>query len=652
MKRCLNCMEVYDEQYEICPYCGFKRGTPPKVASHLMPGTIIAGRYIIGTVIGYGGFGVTYLAWDEELGIKIAIKEYYPNGLVNRVPGTKEVIVLGGNKKDQYILGLQRFLEEARTVAKFANVPNIVHVYNFLEENNTAYIMMEYLEGVTLKDYLMQFEDQRMAVDDAVSVTLEVGKALREIHKAKIVHRDISPDNIYLCTDGKIKVLDFGAARLSAGEVSQTLSIVLKPGYAPPEQYRKKSKQGPRTDVYALSATLYKAVTGKLPPEALDRLVEDTIVKPSEINPEVPQWLDTVILTGMAKNAEVRFASADKLIEALQQGKRVSLPEKKIKKKRTIRAVSAIAIALIVGIAGYKYFGMYSDISGEGVPDGEITMLVPVASAEDENRYKEFKEGFETKFSGKKLNVQFVDAGSYGQTLNESITSESAPDLFAGNYLSSENQGKKQEVKSLLKDLNLRTLYLYKENKETIEKAGAVPLGADAYVLYENTYLTGSDEGSFVKTGGADINSQPADSKLFDGSITAASSGIFEEISGRESAKAEFLEEKLTYYIGSIKEKQEIQKALSGYVETTAITDDGKAKGNFCHWWSVNSDSEKGKKKIAELALKYALSEEGQNILCVRNQGMIPVNKKAFSLFKEINKSLAFIEPEKIEVTG
>ena len=238
MARCLNCMEVYDDRYDICPYCGFQVGTPPKVASHLVPGTVLENRYIIGTVIGYGGFGVTYMAWDEDLGIKIAIKEYYPNGLVNRVPGTADVLVLGGEKKTQYDAGLQRFLQEARTMARFSKEPNIVYVYGFLEANNTAYIIMELLEGTDLKTYVTQFPDQKMPIDDALHVVNEVGKALVAIHKGKVVHRDISPDNIFLCQDGRVKLLDFGAARLSTGEKTQTLSVVLKPGYAPPEQYR------------------------------------------------------------------------------------------------------------------------------------------------------------------------------------------------------------------------------------------------------------------------------------------------------------------------------------------------------------------------------------------------------------------------------
>ena len=398
MARCLNCMEVYDDRYDICPYCGFQVGTPPKVASHLVPGTVLENRYIIGTVIGYGGFGVTYMAWDEDLGIKIAIKEYYPNGLVNRVPGTADVLVLGGEKKTQYDAGLQRFLQEARTMARFSKEPNIVYVYGFLEANNTAYIIMELLEGTDLKTYVTQFPDQKMPIDDALHVVNEVGKALVAIHKGKVVHRDISPDNIFLCQDGRVKLLDFGAARLSTGEKTQTLSVVLKPGYAPPEQYRSKSRQGPRTDVYALAATLYKLITGKLPVESMDRVVEDTLEKPSVYNADIPPWLDSVIMTGMAKNAEVRFSGVGKFLEALNHEKTVKSPDQKIKLRRWSRAVSIIVVALIIGFASYQYFGMYSDISGEGVPNGKITAWIPVGSEVDENRYKELEESFEKKF--------------------------------------------------------------------------------------------------------------------------------------------------------------------------------------------------------------------------------------------------------------
>ena len=653
MIRCLNCMEVYDEQYEVCPYCGYVRGTPPKVASHLAPGTVIAQRYIIGTMVNYGGFGIVYRAWDEELGIMVAVKEHYPSGLVNRVPGTREVVIMEGERRQQYFASLSRFLDEARTMAKFSSLPNAVKVYQFLEENNTAYMVMEYLSGMGLDEYLRQFENGRLNIDEAVSIITDVGKTLSAMHKEKIIHRDISPDNIFLCADGKVKLLDFGAARLSSGEKTQTLSVVLKPSYAAPEQYRKRSRQGPRTDIYVLGATLYKMVTGQLPTEALDRQVEDTLKKPSEINPEIPQWMDTVILTAMALNQEVRFPSVEKFTEALNREKTVKLPQKRIKIRRITRTASIICIAVIVGIVGYKYFGMYNDISGEGIPDGEITMMVPVSSEQDKNRFNEFKERFEKKFSGKVINMEFIDQSEYEDTLNKAVKSEDSPEIFAGKYLSKENQAIKYDVKHILKDMKLSSLYLYSDYKENIETDNVMPVGFDIYVLYENTYLSRSDKvASFVEEGGVDVLTEPGESPIFDKNQTASRTDCFEGVNITAKARETFLNEKSPYYIGLVSEKNLIQQKLSGYSDVTSIQEDGKNHGMFLCGLSVNANAEKKEKQISSLAIRYALSEEGQDVLCVQNPGMLPLNKKTFSTFIDINESLAFIKPEKTVIEG
>jgi len=149
-RRCLNCMKEFtipsdgEKKLYMCPHCRHTEGTPPKEIYHLYPGTILSGRYIIGTVLGFGGFGVTYKAWDNTLGTVVAVKEYYPTGLVQRVPGQKAVIVYEGSRRTEYYTGLNRFLDEARNMAKFSDNPNIVHVENFFEENETAYIVMEY----------------------------------------------------------------------------------------------------------------------------------------------------------------------------------------------------------------------------------------------------------------------------------------------------------------------------------------------------------------------------------------------------------------------------------------------------------------------------------------------------------------------------
>ena len=641
-------MEIYDEAYDICPYCGYQRGTPPKVASHLIPGTVIANRYIIGTVINNGGFGIIYNAWDNDLGIRIAIKEYYPNGLVNRAPGTSKVIALGGEKKEQYELGIKRFLQEARIMAKFNKEPNIVYVYTFLEENNTAYIVMEYLDGVDLNGYVSQFQGNKMPVEDAINIISEVGKVLGVMHKDKIIHRDISPDNIHLCRDGKIKLLDLGAARLSSGEETQTLSVVLKPGYAPPEQYRGKSRQGPRTDIYALAATLYKLITGVKPLDSLDRNIEDTLQKPSEFNPEIPQWLDTVIMTGMALNAEVRFPSVSKFVEALHHEKTVALPAQRIKRRRLTRSISVIAVALIISIIGYVYFGMYSDISGDGVPDGEIDMWICVESDEDENRYKELDYEFEKKFKGKTVDIKYIDKSEYGEAIRTAVAEKNAPNIFWGNYITDPEE--KVSLNDVYNDIPLRHTYLLKDNEKNLKANKQLPMGFTTLVLYENTYLSHSAEKSYIEENGAEVTKENPKGDLFDPKYTKTSNQVFDDIYYSDRALDEFLDEKITFYIGDVIEKSKIQKKLSGYSDVTSITQDGNSYGKFSNQLSIWAGSDKQEQKIAKLLLKYSLSEEGQNILGVRNQGLLPLNKKAFATFTDINTSLSFIKPNDIEI--
>ena len=148
--RCLNCMKEYEEG-NVCPFCGFEEGTPPKEIYHLYPGVVLADRYIIGTVVASGGFGVLYRAWDQKLEIMVAVKEYFPSSYVNRNPGEKEIFVYTSKQQGQFQAGLEGFLEEAKSTAKFSSCPNIVNVYDYFKENGTAYMVMEYMEGITLK---------------------------------------------------------------------------------------------------------------------------------------------------------------------------------------------------------------------------------------------------------------------------------------------------------------------------------------------------------------------------------------------------------------------------------------------------------------------------------------------------------------------
>ena len=285
----------------------------------LRKGTRLIGRYTIEGVLGQGGFGITYLGIDELHEKKVAIKEFFPQGIVTRnIEYQDTVTVTFVGEKDNYEKGKERFLKEARTMAKFSKDKGIVKALDFFEINNTAYIVMEYLEGVTLKQYLR--ENKRIDAEDLVELLVPLIEALDEIHSQGLIHRDISPDNIMVLPDGRIKLMDFGAARDYTEFGEKSLSIVLKPGYAPPEQYQTHGVQGPWTDIYALCATMYKCITGENPPDAIDRLVDDHLKKISAFGIPVLPQIEEAIIKGMSVAANDRYQNVGDFCEDLYGG--------------------------------------------------------------------------------------------------------------------------------------------------------------------------------------------------------------------------------------------------------------------------------------------------------------------------------------------
>ena len=313
MQICLNCLNTYEEGVKVCPHCGLGNWKYQAAEKTLELGTMLKSRYKIGTVIGDGGFGITYRAVDMNTGKGVAVKEFYPREVVARSSMDHTTVKLvNRDNTAQFQKGLNSFLEEANGLARFNNTDKIVNVYDFFEQNGTAYIVMEYLRGKPLSRYAKD-HGGKISVSAAINVIMKMCEALSYVHGAGMVHRDISPDNIFVEKTGKIKLIDFGAARESYGNEEKTLSIVLKPNYAPPEQFRKKSRQGPWTDVYALGATVYKLLTGRTPDQAIDRIMEDEMQVPSRYNPEVPLFLDRIVMKMMAPKIEDRFQNCDEV---------------------------------------------------------------------------------------------------------------------------------------------------------------------------------------------------------------------------------------------------------------------------------------------------------------------------------------------------
>lgn len=302
---CMGCMR--SKLAPDCPFCGWRESAAPPTEPYLPPRTLLNSRYLIGRVLGHGGFGITYLGWDTTLNIKIAVKEYFPTGLMARVPGQTAVSAYSGARGESYQAGLARFLEEARELARFDDQANIVGVRDFFAANGTAYMVMQCLVGCTLKDYLSEQPGQRLAYALALRILLPVLDALDSVHAAGLIHRDISPDNIYLTSQGQVKILDFGAARQTLPGQEQSLSVILKPGYAPFEQYQSRGEQGAWTDVYATAATLYRMLTGVTPPDSIDRLAAEKLQLPSALGADVSPQAEDVLLHALSIRAEERI---------------------------------------------------------------------------------------------------------------------------------------------------------------------------------------------------------------------------------------------------------------------------------------------------------------------------------------------------------
>ena len=280
----------------------------------LNEGTVLNDRYVIERVLGNGGFGITYLGHDEKLDMQVAVKEYFPNGLSTRNTQVTPQIIPNQADETLYEQGKSRFLKEARILAKLSDEEGIVGVHDFFEENNTCYIVMEYIQGISLSEYLRQ--NGPVSVEKMLELLTPVMHSLTNVHKAGLVHRDISPGNIMITEKGQVKLLDFGAARDISKETDETATVITKKGFAPFEQYSRKGELGPWTDVYGLAATMYYCITGHIPNAAIERVISDDLENPSALGFKIKAYQEKALLRGLALFKNDRFQSVEELYHA------------------------------------------------------------------------------------------------------------------------------------------------------------------------------------------------------------------------------------------------------------------------------------------------------------------------------------------------
>lgn len=313
MMYCPHCMVENREEAQVCQSCG--KTIYVNNNEHELPiGTILSDRYYVGKSLRQGGFGITYVGKDIKPGMnkKIAIKEYFPTGIVTRMSRfSQDVSVTAKDEASTYDKEKQRFVEEAGILSRFAGERNIVSITDVISEHNTVYLIMEFLDGIDLDEYI--HNQPKISFSEAYKMIQPIILTLSRIHEQGLIHRDITLSNIKVLQDGTAVLLDFGAAREYSTSDEKSMSVILKPGYAPVEQYNSHGMQGPASDVYAICATLYKMITGVTPANALDRMVNDTVKKPSELGADISPEEEAALMAGMAVLPKDRIASMNDL---------------------------------------------------------------------------------------------------------------------------------------------------------------------------------------------------------------------------------------------------------------------------------------------------------------------------------------------------
>lgn len=685
-RRCLNCFNLFDivysdkEEREVCPYCGYCEGTPPKELYHLYPGVgLYNNRYVIGTCIGFGGFGITYKAWDNVLETVVAVKEYYPTGLVQRVPGKPQVIIYTGESKEEYMQGLERFLDEAKNMAKFVDNPNIVHVDAFFEENNTAYLVMEYLPGMTLKSYLKS-KGGRIGCEEVIPIADAVITALKEIHAGGIIHRDISPDNIMLCNDGRIKLLDFGAARFSDADQERTRSIILKPGFAPPEQYQAKSKQGPWTDIYALCATVYRAITGVLPDESVNRVIEDTVQSPIQIYSDIPERISNTVMKGMSIYPEIRFSNVDELKKALDGEKKVMEPKKELRVRRMKRTITVgIALLIVVSMSLYVY-NMYKNKKADVVMNSaDISIWIAVDDQMNEDGAKAMMdsgiEAFTSSQEKVNVNYKFIPEDQYGSELLKAYENGEMPTIFQAQYATKEimeDAASVDKVYEYMEKSGSDDCYLLENYKNSIEESKKIPLSFEAPIVYvkrssevknidnltisdykqiesmsdDSFYISESAEDMLLSSLNSDENSQNIDDKR---------KKEWKKLGGSEIYKEFLSDDKLLYYFGSTEDYKFVNDSWAGRYKIVKIESDS-VYVEPTNELSISGTTSDDESRAASLLISYMLKQGAQEALFLgtsySDNGVdklqkiegLPVNKSALKSYTDTNTELQIID--------
>ena len=703
MITCNNCLREFDESIAagICPHCG--NDLPEKAnktqamfpqaedetretsISHTVPmfvdeeqsesmqqyedprwlplGTILNSRYRVCKVIGSGGFGITYKVWDTQNSVYKAVKEYFQQGVVNRIPGQTEVLISAPKRREEFEYGKERLLNEARIVAKFQST-SIVRVDDYFEENNTAYMVMEYLEAKNLEEYIHERKSV-LDADQAIRIGVHICEALEEIHRAGVLHRDIAPDNIHVTPESDVKIIDFGSARLSKEDVDDQM-IAVKPGFAPPEQYERidlnNDRQQAWTDIYALGATLYLCTTGQVPTESTNRKADfdtntDRVRYPHEINPNIPEFLSNVIMTAMAINIHERFQNASEMKEALLQERKV-LPVEVVRKRKQIRRTvgigASIAVILVLAFTGmWRYFDRKEDATLR-----EAAVSIWYCVSDEESLRQQKNETFEAmkqelnasdKFAEITVELTAIPERDYAIRLEEAYASGNMPQIFESPDRDAAWLSGAENLKSVIDSVEEDSCWFLRDYDSYFEDYARIPLGFNVPVIYINTvlvpdysddlYVDGMDD--LMALSGGDLVYQPM---VLNEDLKSSYEAMFSDFASYEEGmtgytKENFLNGEAVVYFSDTSDYYTVRNRLQSNFAMIRIETE-EIVCRFCDYWSISEcdgDTETAAKEI----LAYFLTNNFQDQYYVQtNLSGLPIEKQAVQDYAWVTKSM------------
>ena len=493
---CINCFKSTGGE-EVCMHCGCIQTDKPKKPFHLKPHTRLGenGRYVLGNVINSGGFAIIYKAYDLQLQTIVAIKELFPaqNGVVTRIPGKDDIMVNGEDKKELFDTMKEKFLYESRIIAHLeTKCESIIKIFGHFEANNTAYMVMEYLDGINLRSYLKTCEGP-VDFETTRQIMVPIMQALQVIHEENIIYRNISPDNIFICQgSNKIKLIDFSSAQFGRNEQGSGDSVSLKIGYAAPELYLAESKLSVQTDIYSTGAVWYAMLTGTTPEESAVRLKKDSLVRPSKLGIRVPVYGEKAVMKALALRQENRFETMELFIKAVFDQYKAEYPEVELRRRRVRKTVGimAIFVLLIAGVVGAFAVKLNTTI----VPffDSEISVwYVDRGDAALNERWQKVEENYneyvknESGFLNSNVNVKFIGIpeDEYDTRLSKAFENDSAPDVY--QVTNNKWDSKAGSLEKLYENLDSdRFSEVFLNMKSELEKTNKIAVCYDMPVLF------------------------------------------------------------------------------------------------------------------------------------------------------------------------